>query len=201
VLRTHNSLINYYAYQFYSPDVGWTSVASASPSLLSPHRIASASKRYAKGRRISHIDVSSSDSEDPYPYSPTSIEWNDYLSKYVILGDGGSDGLYIGYGESIIGPWEGWQWVLSHNVSGMSCYNQLILPHMNVDGGRVIYFACTFTAMWSESEKTDNATWTTCLFGLNSYQNCAVVVSLYEYNNLIYSVDLSRLFNHKQDVW
>ena len=78
---------------------------------------------------------------------------------------------------------------------GMSCYNLLILPHLNDKGGRIIHFACTYTAMWSELITSPNA-WTTCLFSMQSSsnrQNCAKVVPRYEYNNLIYRVDLANL--------
>jgi hypothetical protein len=63
---------------------------------------------------------------------------------------------------------------------------------MDLDGGRIVHIACTYTAMWSETIKTPHA-WSTCLFGLNSRQNCAPVVPRYEYNNLVYRVDLGAL--------
>ena len=65
---------------------------------------------------------------------------------------------------------------------------------MNINNGETIYFACTYTAMWSETVHLSGGdTWTTCLFGLNSHSGCAVVVPRYEYNNLIYSVNLQHL--------
>ena len=33
----------------------------------------------------------------------------------------------------------------------------------------------------------------TCLFGLNAHQECGPVVPRFEYNNLVYAVDLAQL--------
>ena len=35
--------------------------------------------------------------------------------------------------------------------------------------------------------------WSTCLFGLNSHQDCAAAVPRYEYNNLVYQIDLQDI--------
>ena len=59
---------------------------------------------------------------------------------------------------------------------------------------RTVAFACTFTSMWSETPSEEPATWTTCLFGMHMGDGCSENVPRYEYNNLIYGVDVVEAF-------
>ena len=77
-----------------------------------------------------------------------------------------------------------------HNSSGSSCYNGLHLPSLDQQGGRIVHLACTFTAMWSNTVQAPWV-WSSCLFGLNAHQDCAPTVPRYEYNNLVYAIDLA----------
>ena len=122
-----------------------------------------------------------------------SIEWNDYLQQYIMIAEGGI--IRMGFSSNLTGPWNNLITVGTHSMSGTSCYNLIQLPHMDCDDSSVIHFACTYTSMWSDSIHTPDkpSTWTSCLFGLNNKVNCAPVTPRYEYNNLIYAVDLSSL--------
>jgi hypothetical protein len=125
----------------------------------------------------------------PAEWGSGSVNWNAYVQRYLYLGAG--NGLFVGFSHSLHGPWANGTRVANHDASGSSCYNPLHMPHLDQDGGRIITFACTYTAMWSNS--LPPSAWTSCLFGLNSRQNCAPVVPRYEYNNLMYRVDLSTI--------
>ena len=59
---------------------------------------------------------------------------------------------------------------------------------MHLDNEGFVNFACTYTAMWSNTINPSG--WDTCLFGINSGKNCAPVIARYEYNNLVYRLDL-----------
>jgi hypothetical protein len=120
-----------------------------------------------------------------------SVNYNAHAGAYLFFGHGGN-GSFVAFGEAFTGPWVNGSWVSSHNASGASCYNALHLPHMDLLGGRLVHFACTYTAMWSETVGNGQS-WTSCLFGLNNRRDCAPVVPRYEYNNLIYRVDLGDL--------
>ncbi len=139
---------------------------------------------------FSALEILTSYGKVPPAWGSGSVNWNAYAQRYLYLG-AGDGGLYVAFSHSLEGPWENGTLVATHAGSGSSCYNPLHLPHMDVDGGRVISFACTYTAMWSNTIQPSE--WTTCLFGLNSRQNCAPVVPRYEYNNLIYRVDLAHV--------
>ena len=101
--------------------------------------------------------------------------------------------------SSLVLTYAGWrlavlQVVSTHNASGSSCYNALHMPHLDLSNG-TIFYACTYTSMWSNNRTLGPNLWSTCLFGsrLGSGQGCAPVAPRYEYNNLVYRVDLMRL--------
>jgi len=132
-------------------------------------------------------------------YSCNTVNWNTYAQKYLCLGDnkvgnnesfGGTVPLTIAWSDSLLGPYVNATVILDHGRTGMSCYNGLHLPHMDQD--QFVTVACTFTAMWSNTNRTPNL-WSTCLFGQNSHQGCARVVPRYEYNNIVSKVDLDLI--------
>lgn len=97
-----------------------------------------------------------------------SVNWNAWAGQYLFSGDGsdatsGSAGNYVALAGSLYGPWDGpnASWVGNHSKSGSSCYNSVHLPHMDAEGGAVVHFACTYTAMWSETLHTRPSSWTT----------------------------------------
>lgn len=125
----------------------------------------------------------------------TSVEWNEYLKKYLCLLDAGRGELWFGVASSLT-PFpkfmtnsDGVYKIADHDTSGSSCYNQILIPQLYDEGDKTVRFACTFTSMWSENQR-DDPSWTTCLFGMKFGDGCSENVGRYEYNNLVYSVEL-----------
>ena len=88
------------------------------------------------------------------------------------------------------GPWRECTTIATHNVTGTSCYNPLQLPWLDEGGGKSVYFACTFTAMTSSGPgSTDRS----CRFDDYGGIDCAVAVPRYEYNNLVFKLDVDDL--------
>ena len=123
-----------------------------------------------------------------------SVEFVEGVQRYVFLGSGGDPGglgVYVAFSDALLGPWVNATLVATHATSGASCYNGMHLPAM--DEGSTIHFACTCTSMWSSGGAGPGVDWDTCLFGLNPHAQCSPVVPRYEYNNLVYAVDLSAV--------
>ena len=132
-----------------------------------------------------------------------SINWNAYRKAYILIADqiGQADQTAIGggpskYGElfyceapAVTGPWKECDRIITHNVTGASCYNPLQLPWLDEDNGRVIYLACTWTSMSSGSSGPSDRV---CDFDMYGGQHCAVAVPRYEYNNVVFRLDLER---------
>jgi hypothetical protein len=104
------------------------------------------------------------------------VAWNAWRGRYVavfvqmfgrhsVLGD-----VWYADGPSPLGPWENLRLVASHR--DMSYYNPIQHPEFARDGGRVIYFEGTFTRTFSST---------------------ADPVPRYEYNQLMYRLDLAAL--------
>jgi hypothetical protein len=118
------------------------------------------------------------------------VNWNHFAQRYVCLGEN----LSIAFSHSLTGPYVNGSVVATHHASGSSCYNAVHMPHLDLSNG-TIFFACTYTAMWSNNQTLGPNLWSTCLFGnrLGSGQGCAAVAPRYEYNNLVYRVELAPL--------
>ena len=98
--------------------------------------------------------------------------------------------IYYCEAAAVTGPWTRCAVVATHNVTGTSCYNPLQLPWLDEGGGRAVYLACTWTSMTSgASGATDRA----CRFDDYGGIDCAVAVPRYEYNNLVYRLDVDRV--------
>jgi hypothetical protein len=129
----------------------------------------------------------------------TSLEYNSHVGKYVALLAGDKGEYFLAFAGGSIAPFPkfsrsdaGVTRIIDHDTSGASCYNALMVPQLESDGGRTVRIACTFTSMWSENA-SDSPSWTTCLFGMKLGDGCSENVGRYEYNNLVYSVDLDEL--------
>lgn len=176
VKSTPNDIVNYSAYEVLSADLVWLPVASNEVNLtVAPHQ-------RAMRRDGVMVDMGGG-----------TVNWNSWTRKYLFVGT--SNAVFMAFADQIEGPWVNATMVASHQQTGSSCYNGAHLPHMDLDGGRVVHLACTYTAMWSNGGAGQPGnSWSTCLFGLNgSKAGCASVVPRYEYNNLIYRVDLSTI--------
>lgn len=142
-----------------------------------------------------------------------SVNWNAHRGAYVLVADqtttapstpqgaGSPAGSASRYGEiwyceapAITGPWHDCHRIVTHANTGASCYNPLQLPWLDEGGGMTIYVACTWTAMASGvgGAATDRA----CAFDMYGGRGCAIAVPRYEYNNLVFKLDVDRLFVH-----
>ena len=89
---------------------------------------------------------------------------------------------------------------ISHERTGSSCYNPLQLQFMEGNGAagqRHIYIACTYTSMWSSWKGLsggDHRRSFSCELADYGGANCAEPVPRYEYNNLVYRIDLGQLY-------
>jgi len=130
-----------------------------------------------------------------YDQLGANVNWNAWTGRYITVGvtSAGAPGdVFVAFSNELNGPWRNGTSVASHQNSNSSCYNPLHLTHFDLEGGRIIHIACTFTAMWSSGPNAPNV-WTTCLVGLAGGKGCAPVVPRYEYNNIVYRVDLAQL--------
>jgi len=161
-------------------------------------RVLAKASAVARYERFEHL---------PMPAMPTvscnTVNWNAWAKRYLCLGDnriddggiflfGGPVPITIAWSHDLLGPYVNATEIIAHNASGASCYNGLHMPHMDMEGGRVVHVACTYTAMWSNTDKDPNL-WSSCLFGINSHQGCSPVVPRYEYNNIVSRIDLQNI--------
>jgi hypothetical protein len=136
-----------------------------------------------------------------------SINWNSYRKKYILVSDKGMNGgasSESNYGElwycesaALTGPWTDCVRAISHAGTGSSCYNPLQLQFMDEAGGEAVYIACTFTSMWSSQQKKPKDK--SCEFSDYGGQGCSVAVPRYEYNNLVYKLNLTQQW--RRSVW
>jgi hypothetical protein len=102
-----------------------------------------------------------------------SVYWNDYRKKYVMIfvqwmGSSLLGEAFYSEADAPQGPWISARKIVTHD--NYSFYNPKHHPFLDEEGGRVIYFEGTYTAMF-----TDNQTRT----------------PRYEYNQMMYRLDLS----------
>ncbi|GMH99066.1 hypothetical protein TrST_g8324 [Triparma strigata] len=186
VKRLEESILDHLAYEIYDYTVG---------SWVQYDHDAAKFRRRFNGRR----PKLTRDSGEPQSLGVTSVEWNEHLKSYLCLLDAGRGELWLGVANTLT-PFpkfttesDGVFKVADHSTSGSSCYNQILIPQLYSSSDSVVRFACTFTSMWSENT-SDEPTWTTCLFGMKFGDGCSENVGRYEYNNLVYSVDLRELY-------
>ena len=98
--------------------------------------------------------------------------------------------MYYCESTEIVGPWDKCTVVATHDWTGSSCYNPLQLAWLDEDEGKVVYFACTWTSMSSSAPgNTDRV----CKFDEYGGVGCAVAVPRYEYNNLVFRLDVEDM--------
>ncbi len=116
-----------------------------------------------------------------------SVYWNDYRDKWVMIGNEsfGSESFLgeVWYAEAPTpeGPWKNAIKVATHGGPGddYSFYNPKHQPFFDEDGGRVIYFEGTYSATFSGNPNP---------------------TPLYDYNQLMYRLDLSTIPALSADV-
>ena len=80
--------------------------------------------------------------------------------------------------------------MVTHATTGTSCYNPPPLPWLAERSGRTVYLACTFTSMSSSrGGKRDRS----CAYDGYGGVGCAIAVPRYEYNNLVFRLDIEKL--------
>lgn len=96
-----------------------------------------------------------------------SVSWNPYRKKWIMIAkDGGA--VYYSEADNPKGPWLMAKQILT--LAPYRFYNPLTHPFFDQDGGRIIYLEGTFTAKLSAAK---------------------VEVQRYNYNNIMYELDLS----------
>lgn len=121
-----------------------------------------------------YYQLKDSDTGEDVQIAQSSIEWNDYRQRYVMIAQqtlGKTSVLgEIWYAEapSPQGPWTRAKKIVTHN--NYTFYNVAHHSEFNKDGGRVIYFEGTYT---------------------NTYTN-HVPTPRYNYNQVMYKLDLAN---------
>ncbi len=108
----------------------------------------------------------------------SSVYWNEYRKRWVMIGvemDGTSYLGEIWYAEAMSpeGPWKAAKKVATHTIKdwNMDLYNPVMHPYLSQQGGRIIHFEGTYT---------------------NSFSGTKFQIPNYEYNQLMYRLDLGN---------
>lgn len=121
-----------------------------------------------------YYQLKDADTGEAVRIASSSIEWNDYRQRYVMIGqqiEGKTSVLgEIWYAEapSPQGPWTKAKKIVTHN--NYTFYNVAQHKHFNKDGGRVIYFEGTYTNTFTDHVPTPR----------------------YNYNQVMYKLDLAN---------
>jgi hypothetical protein len=123
-----------------------------------------------------HFQVKDAATDKPVRFHNTSITWNEFRKKFVLIGlQSGDKGDASALGEvwyaeaaSAAGPWHKAVKVASH--SRYSFYNPVHHDFLDAEGGRVIYFQGTYSLEFSGNP---------------------LAPARYDYNQLMYRLDLS----------
>ena len=74
---------------------------------------------------------------------------------------GGENGdKTVAFAHALTGPYVNGTLVATHNASGSSCYNAVHIAHLDLSNG-TIFFACTYTSMWSNNKTLGANLWST----------------------------------------
>ena len=104
--------------------------------------------------------------------------WSSYRQRWILLATASSNSappmgeIYYAEAAAVSGPYERAVLVATHNWSQYACYNPVMLPQLDLKGGRFTHFSCTFT---------------------DSFSNAPVKVPEYDYNNLVFRIDLDAV--------
>lgn len=134
-------------------------------------------KSGALKREENPFDLTDVETGKPVNMHNSSVYWNEYRKKWILIGgeyEGASPLGEIWYAEANApeGPWKAARKIASHakKNENMDLYNPVMHPYFNQKGGQVIYFEGTFT---------------------NSFSGTKHQIPLYEYNQLMYRLDLA----------
>jgi hypothetical protein len=82
--------------------------------------------------------------------SPSSVAWNGYRKKWILLSERVGS-VYYSEADQPIGPWSRAVRIVGHD--DYNFYNVVQHPFFDEDGGRVIYFEGTYTAAFSNAKE------------------------------------------------
>lgn len=81
--------------------------------------------------------------------SPSSIAWNAFRKKWIMLAEK-TGTVYYSEANDPTGPWQRAKKILSHQAYNF--YNVVQHPFFDQDGGRIIYFEGTYTSSFSDAK-------------------------------------------------
>jgi hypothetical protein len=82
--------------------------------------------------------------------SPSSIAWNPYRKKWIMLAEK-TGTVFYSESDEPIGPWRWAKKILSHQAYNF--YNVVQHPFFDQEGGRIIYFEGTYTSSFSDAKQ------------------------------------------------
>jgi hypothetical protein len=82
--------------------------------------------------------------------TPSSIAWNAYRQKWILLAEHIGN-VYYSEADEPTGPWRRAKKILGH--SAYNFYNVVQHPFFDQEGGRVIYFEGTYTSSFSAAKQ------------------------------------------------
>jgi hypothetical protein len=112
--------------------------------------------------------VDAASDEDLVPHRG-SIAWNAYRRRWIMIFGVASDlgSIYYSEAENLLGPWRAARQVVRHDH--YTFYNPVHHPMLDQEGGRLIFFEGTYT---------------------QSFSDAPVKTPLYDYNQIMYLLDL-----------
>ena len=90
------------------------------------------------------------DSGSPTGASPSSITWNAYRGKWIMLAEK-TGAVYYAESDDPVGPWRRARKIVSHKAYNF--YNVVQHPFFDQRGGRTIYFEGTYTSSFSDAKQ------------------------------------------------
>jgi hypothetical protein len=114
------------------------------------------------------------DSQNPVEIHGSSVRWNAYRNKWVLIGVQKMGDSFLGevwYAESdhLTGPWRKAKKIITHKQ--YSFYNPVHHAFFDQQDGKIIYFEGTYTKTFSGND---------------------IATPYYDYNQMMYSLDLSQ---------
>lgn len=134
----------------------------------------------AGGMRSSDARYQLEANHEPIVIHRSSIQWNNFCKRWVLVGNeinaknapSHLGEVWFAESESIEGPWANATKIATH--PNQSFYNPRQHPIFSSDDGRTIFFEGTYT---------------------NSFSGNPIATPRYEYNQLLYRLDLSQIAN------
>lgn len=90
------------------------------------------------------------DNGNPTGASPSSVAWNAWRKKWIMLAEK-TGAVYYAEADRPIGPWKRAVKIVDHRAYNF--YNVVLHPFFDQEGGRVIYFEGTYTAAFSAAKE------------------------------------------------